>query len=210
MRKAALLTILICALAAVSCRQRSKEVAYYEHMIDSIRKAEQVKELQQRAGIYSQGAESFFDTLTLCPLPVQSSGNNYRRIGTFSAVPKFINEWFGYPATTQLRALRLPQAGRYNVILMAEMVDSITPALFLYTLDGRHRPVDQLCIYDEIEEDRSDGYGKSYIDYFITSRYEVTLLYYYKKRESETPELEDIRHYQISTDGSFEETFLEL
>ena len=99
-------------------------------MVDSIRKAEQVKEIQQKAGIYNDPVEAWFDTLGIHTLPIKSAGAEIWEIGHFSPVPMDINENFGYSASAKLKALGLPSAYRRRVVMVAEMVDSITPLKF--------------------------------------------------------------------------------
>ena len=91
-------------------------------MVDSIRKAEQVKEIQQKAGIYNDPVEAWFDTLGIHTLPIKSAGAEIWEIGHFSPVPMDINENFGYSASAKLKALGLPSAYRRRVVMVAEMV----------------------------------------------------------------------------------------
>lgn len=209
MKKTIPFLMVLLVLTMLSCRQR-KDAGYYERMVDSIRKAEQVRQIQHKAGIQSDPVSAFLDTLTRRPLPIRPSGSNYMRLGGFVRVPPYVTEWLGYPPESQLRALRLPRSGKYDVLMLAEVQDTLSPVLWLCTLDARHCPVDELCIYEEVDEERLDDYGKTYVEYFVTSHYEVTLMYYYLKHGSETPRLDESRRYIISTDGRFEETIIEL
>ena len=122
-----------------------------------------------------------------------------------------INEYFGYPVSAHLKALALPKAYRRPVFMVAEMIDSITPRLYLYTMDSRHQPVDQLCIYEQKDEDREDDFGHTAMEYYVTSKYEITLIIYYQSHDRERkPELVNSRRYIINRDGMFEETIIEL
>ena len=52
MRQVAGFVLLLLALLTLSCGNKKHDVAYYEQMVDSIRRAEQVKAIQKQAGIY--------------------------------------------------------------------------------------------------------------------------------------------------------------
>ena len=56
---------------------------------------------------------------------------------------------------------------------------------------------------------RDTDYGLAYDEYFITSRYEITVLHYFKGHEAVKPQLEEARRYTISKDGMFEEQPIE-
>lgn len=203
----------VLALASMSCGGRRHDVAYYEAMVDSIRKAEQVKEVQQKAGIAVSGnpVEAWFDTLGIHTLPVKSAGRELWQIGHFTQVPMAINEYFGYPVSAKLRALALPSAWHRPVIMLAEMADSVNPKLYLYTMDKKHYPIDHLCLYEQQDEDRLEDFGHTYMEYYITSRYEITLMLYYQSHDEEKKaELMNTRRYIINRDGKFEETIIEL
>ena len=172
------------ALFMMSCGGKKHDAAYYMDMVDSIRKAEQVKEIQQKAGIYNDPVEAWFDTLGIHTLPIKSAGAEIWEIGHFSPVPMDINENFGYSASAKLKALGLPSAYRRRVVMVAEMVDSVTPRL---------------------------DYGETYMEYYITSKYEIMLLLYYQSHhQDQKPELLNSRRFVINKDGQFEETIIEL
>lgn len=199
-----------CAVVLLSCGGKKHDVAYYEQMVDSIRRAEQVKLLQHEAGIESDPVKAFVDTMQYRVLPIRPEGGNYRKLGQFSRVPKFLNEWFGFPEGSILDCVKLPSAHHHPVFLLAELEDSVTTTLYLATLDAKYRPIDLLCIYEELEEERMESVGKSYVDYFITSKYEITLMYYYVKKNSENPQLDEVVSYIINKDGRFEEAVIKL
>ena len=203
-----MLVLLVCFSA---CGERKRDAAYYMEMVDSIRKAETVKDIQQKAGIYDNPVDAWFDTLAIHTLPIKSAGSDLWQIGHFVSVPMTINEYFGYPVSAHLKALALPKAYRRPVFMVAEMVDSITPRLYLYTMDSRHQPIDQLCIYEQKDEDREDDFGQTAMEYYVTSKYEITLIIYYQSHDRERkPELVNSRRYVINRDGMFEETIIEL
>ena len=125
--------------------------------------------------------------------------------------PMNVNEHFGYNVSAKLKAMKLPSAYRKEVILLAEMVDSVTPRLQLYTMDKKHMPIDQLCIYEQNPEKRDNDSGIDYLEYFITTKYEITLMMYYQSRDNERkPELLNSRRFIINKEGMFEETIIEL
>ena len=210
MRRIAGFILLLLALLMLSCGNKKHDAAYYEQMVDSIRRVEQVKEIQKQAGIYDNPIEAWFDTLRLHTLPIQTAGADIERIGEFVAVPLPANENFGYPAKAHLKAMALPSIHRRQVILLCEMRDSITPTLYLYTMDKEHHPVDMLCIYHQESVSHDTDNGLTYNEYFITSHYEITVMRYFKGRETGKPQLEEARRYTISKDGMFDEQPIEL
>ena len=207
MKKATGLTLLLLALLTLSCGNKKHDLAYYEQMVDSIRRAEQVKEIQKQANIYENPIEAWFDTLRLHTLPIQTVGADIEILGNFVAVPVPANEYFGYPADAHLKAMALPSMYRKQVILLCEMQDSITPALYLYTMNKKHQPIDMLNIY---HQETKEDHGMTYNEYFITSHYEITVMRYFKGHEAVKPQIEEARRYTISKDGMFEEQPIEL
>ncbi len=202
--------LFLMVLLTLSCGNKKHDVAYYEQMVDSIRRAEQVRDIQKKSGIYNNPIEAWFDTLHLHTLPIQTAGGDIEKLGDFVSVPLSVNENFGYPSTAHLKAMALPSRYSSRVILLCEMQDSITPALYLYTMDKKHHPVDMLCIYHQEKVNRATDSGLTYQEYFITSQYEITIMRYFKGREALKPELEEARCYTISKDGMFEEQPIEL
>lgn len=201
--------MLLLALLTLSCGNKKHDAAYYEQMVDSIRRAEQVQQIQKQAGIYENPIEAWFDTLRLHTLPIQTAGADIERIGTFATVPLSVNENFGYSGDAHLKAMALPAIHHRQVILLCEMQDSITPALYLYTMDKQHHPIDMLNIYHQEEVNHDTDNGLTYNEYFITSHYEITVMRYFKGHEVEKPQLEEARRYTISKDGMFEELPIE-
>ncbi len=212
MRKFVFFYVMICVMLVSSCRQKKHDIAYYEQMVDSIRKSEQVKEMRQKAGITDEDPlELFFQKLSLRTLPIQSEGAEWEKLGEFTKVPRTLNDCFGYLSEADLSAMALPKAGHYPVVMLLEMVDSITPVLYLYTMDRHHHAVDQMCIYEECSEKRVADFGKTKLEYFITSNYEVSLVKYYQSHDkSKEPEFENARRYIINKEGKFEEVIIEL
>ena len=96
---------IVCCLLFVSfltgCKKK-KDAAYYMEMVDSIRKAETVKDIQKKAGIYDNPVDAWFDTLAIHTLPIKSAGSDIGLIGHFVPVPMTINENFGYPVSAHL------------------------------------------------------------------------------------------------------------
>ena len=197
-------------LALLSCGQRKRDAVFYEQMVDSIRKAEQLQEMKRQAGVYDDPVEAFFDTLQLRPLPIQSERSNFARIGRFGRVPMSVASLLGYPVDTRLKALLLPRYHGLHALLLEEQVDSITSNLYLYSLDHSYQPIDHICLYEERPEDRADDYGKQLMDFYVTSEYEVTLLYFYESLRTHQTEAEQTRRYQLSPDGFFIEVVIQI
>lgn len=210
MKRLAGFVLFLSALLMLSCGNKKHDVAYYEQMVDSIRRAEQIQEIHKKAGIYDNPIEAWFDTLHHHTLPIQTAGGDIEKIGSFASVPLAVNEIFGYSSDAHLKAIALPSMHHRQVILLCEMKDSITPALYLYTMDKRHQPVDMLCIYHQEKVSRENDSGLTYHEYFITSQYEITVMRYFKGREAAKPDLEEARRYTISKEGMFEEQPIEF
>lgn len=209
MSKTAVWMLFLLALLTLSCGNKKHDVAYYEQMVDSIRRAEQVKLIQKKAGIYENPVEAWFDTLHLHSLPIQTAGADVDGIGHFDAVPAAVNGLFGFADHAHLKAMALPSIYRRQVVLLCEMKDSITPALYLFTMDRKHQAVDQLCIYRQEEGSREGEKGLAYDEYFITSHYEITVMHYFKDNHTDKPALMYARRYNINKEGMFEEQIIE-
>lgn len=210
--KRSMLWILVIPLALTlfSCGQRKRDAVFYEQMVDSIRKAEQLQEMKRQAGVYDDPVEAFFDTLQLRPLPIQSERSNFARIGRFGRVPMSVASLLGYPVDTRLKALLLPRYHGLHALLLEEQVDSITSNLYLYSLDRSYQPIDHLCLYEENDEDRAEDFGRQFMEYYITSGYEVTILYFYESLRTHKTEAEQTRRYQLSPDGFFIEVVIQI
>lgn len=211
MRKTVVYAVLVAVVMMLSCNGRKHDVAYYEQMIDSIRKAEQVKEMEKQAGIYKDPVKAWFDTLHLRSLPIQTAGADVDRIASFTSVPMKVNENFGFPSSTHLKAVALPSRYRHPVILLCEMQDSITPSLYLYTMDSHWQPIDILSIYQQLSDNRDEDEGEVFNEYYITSQYEIMVMRYFQSHNRKhKPLLEEARLYTIGKDGHFEEVPIEL
>ena len=197
-------------LALVSCGQRKRDAVFYEQMVDSIRKAEQLEEMKRQAAVYDDPVEAFFDTLQLRSLPLNSERSDFDKIGCFGKVPSSVTSMLGFPVSTKLKALLLPKVHGLRAMLLSEQLDSITSMLYLYTLETDGTPIDHLCLYEEIEEDRANDFGKLTMDYYITSNYEVSLLYYYESLTTHKRKTEHSRRFHITQDGRFEEVIIEI
>jgi hypothetical protein len=198
------------ALALLSCGQRKRDAVFYEQMVDSIRKAEQLTEMKRQAGVYDDPVQNFFDTLQLRPLPIQSERRNFAKIGHFGKVPLSLVSMLGYPVDTRLKALLLPRRHGLHALLLEEQLDSINSNLYLYSLDRDYKPIDHLCLYEERDEDRAEDFGRQFMDYYVTSEYEVTILYIFESMRTHKMETEQTRRFQLTEDGNFEEVVVEL
>jgi hypothetical protein len=210
MKRSMLWILIPLVLTLLSCGQRKRDAVFYEQMVDSIRKAEQLEEMKRQAGVYDDPVEAFFDTLQLRPLPVQSERGDFAKIGRFGKVPPSVTSMLGFPVSARLKALMLPKVHGLHAMLLSEQLDSITSTLYLYTLDRDYQPIDHLCLYEERDEDRADDFGKLLMDYFVTSAYEVSLLYTYRSSTTNKTEVEQTRRFQLTADGRFEEVVIEI
>ena len=194
----------------IACGQRKRDAVYYEQMVDSIRRAEQVKEIQRQSGTYDDPVVAFFDTIQLRPLPLQSERSQFEKIGHFSRIPSIVASRLGYPAGTPVKALLLPKNHDHHVLLVTEQQDSLSIRLYLYTFDAGYHPIDHLCLYEESDEEHADDFGKVYMDYFITSGYDITLLRYYESYNRMKREHRQSRRYVLDEKGFFEEQIIEI
>lgn len=201
---------LVLWLLVTSCGGGKKDAAYYEQKIYSIRKAEQLKELRKTAGVFDEPIDVFFDTIQVRPLPIRSAGANIGKIGHFCELPPAVISTLGYPVETPLKLMKLPRANGFMVVMIAEQQDSVPPIVYLKTLDARYQTIDQLCIYEQKAEERGDDFGLVYNDYYITSDWEITLMYAFLRDGAEYPHVENTRRYVINADGYFEEVMIEL
>jgi hypothetical protein len=93
--------------------------------------------------------------------------------------------------------------------MLAEGPDSIAPIISLVVLDKTYQLVDELCIYEQKEEERGDDHGILESDYYITSDYEITVMTYFRKPEKERLYVEQTRRYIIDKEGHFEEVIVD-
>ena len=64
--------------------------------------------------------------------------------------------------------------------------------------------------YEERDEDRAEDFGRQFMDYYVTSEYEVTILYIFESMRTHKMETEQTRRFQLTEDGNFEEVVVEL
>ena len=212
MKKVVLIATVVLAVAAVaSCGGSRTKMADMEAKLDSIRKAESLQQMKRDAGIYDDPVEQFFDTLQLRTLPIRSAGDNLALLAHFTRVPHSVAAQLGYPVETPLRMAALPRAHGYFVGLLAEGSDSVPPVISLVVLDGQYQMLDELCIYEQKDEERGDDRGQVVNDYYITSDYEITVLTSFRKQgDRRLPHVEQSRRYVIARDGSFQETIIDI
>ena len=197
-------------LTGCSCRGQKRDAAYYEQMVDSIRRAEQLKTMRQQMGnAYDSPADAFFDTLRVHTLPLQSADGRTVGMDRFSPVPDFLNDYFGYPSTAKLHALALPPAHRRQVVLLAEGDDEQSRTLYVYVMDKHHRPIDIMCVEEQHSRDPKDDSADMKTEFYITSNYEITLSQSYHEKDGDRALVFQNRRFVINQDGHFEETIIE-
>ena len=197
----------------MACGGRKHDAAYYEQMVDRIRKAEQVAELQRKASMVpdSDPVDAWFDTLSVRTLPIRNAGDDIARLSDFKDVPAALNDCFGFTEKARLKAVAMPAKHAFGVVMLAEIKDSLNTVLYLYTMKSDHMALDHLCIYETKDERRDDDHGKTMLEYYITSNYETTLMLYYQSHDTDRkPELLNSRQYIINDEGRFEETIINL
>lgn len=207
------LAIVAVVVVMVSCGGRGRSAAYYEQMVDSIRKAEQVEAIQRKAGIApdKHPLRQWLDSLQWRTLPIRNAGDDLARLGDFEPVPSWVCEHLGYQASDDVRAVAMPSVHDYNVVMMALMKDSVNAVISLHTIDRDMQPVDWLSLYEKKEKRHRGSRGYTFMEYFVTSNYEVTVMHYFQPLRSERkPELLDMRRYAINSEGLFEELIIEL
>ena len=207
------LAIVAVVVAMVSCGGRGRSAAYYEQMVDSIRKAEQVEAIQRKAGIApdKHPLRQWLDSLQWRTLPIRNAGDDLARLGDFEPVPSWVCEHLGYQASDDVRAVAMPSTHHYDVVMMAQMKDSVNAVISLHTIDHDLQPVDWLCLYEKKVEKRGSDRGYTFMEYFVTSNYEVTVMHYFQSlRREQKPELLNMRRYAINSEGLFEELIIEL
>lgn len=207
------LAIVVMAVVIVSCGGRGRSAAYYEQMVDSIRKAEQVEAILRKAGIApdKHPLRQWLDSLQWRTLPIRNAGDDLARLGDFEPVPSWVCEHLGYQASDDVRAVAMPSTHHYDVVMMAQMKDSVNAVISLHTIDHDLQPVDWLCLYEKKVEKRGSDRGYTFMEYFVTSNYEVTVMHYFQSlRREQKPELLNMRRYAINSEGLFEELIIEL
>ena len=201
--------IVFVAVCCWACGGKKRDAAYYEQLIDSLRRSEQVKALQKQAGLYDSPVAVFFDTLKIHTLPLESQGSRCVGIENYSTVPMAVNEYFGYAPSAHLHALALPPAHHRQVVLLAEEMGEASFARYLYVMNRRHHPIDILCIEDPKSSNEEDTSTEVASDFFITSDYEITLVQFVVYKETGRRELFQSRRFMINAAGHFEESVIE-
>lgn len=209
MQRSMLFLAVAIAMVMAACGGKKHDAAYYEQMVDSIRKAEQVKELQRQAGTAADAdpLKQWFDSLQLRTLPIRNAGDDLAGLGDFERVPPLVCEHFGYDGADDIRAVVMPKKYVFNVVMMAEVKDSVNTVLDLYSLDKQLVPLDKLRIYEKKEERQpDDDNGYTYMEYYVTNNYEITLMLYFQTLlREEKAKLLNVRRYTINREGRFEE-----
>ncbi len=204
--KTAVYICLSLAIAIVaSCGRKKHDAQYYELMVDSIRKAEQVKELQRQAGMNDNSGSNdlLLDTLQMRSLPMQSTGDIDRLTRTLVKMPSYANLMFGFEHSDTLSAVALPSHNHHKVFLVSLSNGDAKPSIFLFTMNKGNKPNDMLCVYEYREMERKNDSGHSFSEFFITNSYEITLLEYFTPNGSSGTELFQTRKYYISEEGKF-------
>ena len=199
-----LIAILLCAF---SCGNR-KSATDYEGMIDSIRKAEVEKELFKPAA--GDPVVAFFDSLAMKSVPMKYSPEFVEYLPQMMKVPVVYNSRFDYESNVDLYAVKLPSYQNYHLMLLGEKLDSTNVSLYLCTMNRDYVLVDRLCIYEQKIEEKNGKLGLMRQEYYITSKYEVTLVSYFRGEDDDTESEEAACRYVINKEGNFEEVIIEL
>lgn len=213
MRRIVFFLVMVASILVVGCGGKKHDAAYYQTKIDSIHKADRlqkVRQFKESSGVYDDPIEQFFDTLQYRPLPIRSAGANIGRLGHFTDIPKSLASRLGYPVETPLKVLALPRNHGHRVLMLAEGPDSIAPRVSLVTLDNAVEPIDQLPIYQQKAEERGDNLVLAFNEYYITSDYEVTLVFAFIRQDTTHPVFESTRRYVLNADGYFDEVIVDL
>ena len=208
MRKLTFIALLTAVLLlSFSCGNR-KNAADYASMIDSIRKAEIELELLKPETI--DPVVLFFDSLSIKSVPMRYSADFVSYLPRMGKVPSMMNARFGYENNIELYAAKLPSYQMFNLMLVAEKLDSTSTSLYLCTMNQEYVLIDRLCIYEQKVEKKNNLLGLSRLEYFITSQYDITLVKYFRSEDDETEHEEAAYRYVINKEGNFEEAIIEL
>jgi hypothetical protein len=208
MRKFTLIISLIAViLVSYSCGNR-KNAADYDGMIDSIRRAEVAKELLKPTS--DDPVVAFFDTLAIKSVPMKYSVEFVEYLPQLTKVPTTFNSRFDYESNIALYAVKLPSYKDYHMVLLAEKVDSATTTLYLCTMNQEYVLVDRLCLYEQKIEERDGRLGLMRQEYYVTSKYEVTLVSYFRAEDDEKESEAAACRYVVNKEGNFEEVIIEL
>ena len=202
-----IIVLAVMVLTAYSCGNR-KNAADYDQMIDSIRKAEVARELLQPSA--GDPVIAFFDSLAMKSVPMKYSAEFVEYLPQMEKIPAAFNSRFDYESNVELHAVKLPSYQNYHMMLLAEKLDSTSVTLYLCTMNRDYVLVDRLCIYEQKIEDRNGQLGLMRQEYYITSKYEVTLVSYFRGEDDEKESEEAACRYVINKEGNFEEVIIEL
>jgi len=125
-------------------------------------------------------------------------------------VPSVYNTRFDYESNVELYAVRLPSYQNYHMILLGEKLDSTNVSLYLCTMNREYVLVDRLCVYEQKIEERDGKLGLMRQEYYITSKYEVTLVSYFRGEDDDKESELAACRYIINKEGNFEEVIIEL
>lgn len=207
MKKITYIAVLMAMVMAYSCGNR-KNAADYDQMIDSIRKAEVAAELLKPND--GDPVIAFFDTLEMKSVPMKYDLSFVEYLPQMKKVPSAFNPRFDYESNVELLAVKLPSYKNYHMLLLAEKLDSTTTTLYLCTMNPEYMLTDRLCIYEQKIENRDGRLGVMRQEYYVTSKYEVTLVSYFRGENDEEESETAACRYVINKEGVFEETIVEL
>jgi len=202
-----IVAVLAVLLLMFSCGNR-KNAADYEGMIDSIRKAEVGKQLLKP--IASDPVVAFFDTLSMRSVPMKYSPEFVEYLPQMKKIPPVYNTRFDYESNVELYAVKLPSYQDYHMMLLGEKLDSTNVSLYLCTMNREYVLVDRLCVYEQKIEERDGKLGLMRQEYYITSKYEVTLVSYFRREDDDKESELAACRYIINKEGNFEEVIIEL
>ena len=202
-----IVVVLAALLLTFSCGNR-KSPEDYAGMIDSIRKAEVEKELLKP--VAGDPVVAFFDSLAMKSVPMKYSPEFVEYLPQMMKVPEVYNSRFDYESNVELYAVKLPSYQNYHMMLVGEKLDSTNVSLYLCTMNRDYVLVDRLCIYEQKIEDKDGKLGVMRQEYYITSKYEVTLVSYFRGEDDETESEEVAYRYIVNKEGNFEEVIIEL
>lgn len=202
-----IVAVLAVLLLMFSCGNR-KNAADYEGMIDSIRKAEVGKQLLKP--IASDPVVAFFDTLSMRSVPMKYSPEFVEYLPQMKKIPSVYNTRFDYESNVELYAVKLPSYQDYHMMLLGEKLDSTNVSLYLCTMNREYVLVDRLCVYEQKIEERDGKLGLMRQEYYITSKYEVTLFSYFRGEDDDKESELAACRYIINKEGNFEEVIIEL
>lgn len=193
------------------CGNRNK-MADYERQIDSIRKAENMKTLLPDAGGHDP-VEAFFDSLSMIALPLRYSDEFVTYLPQMKHVPQVFNSRLGSEGNLDLQAASLPPTPHFRIALVAERIDSVAlPTIYLCVFSQDYVLQDRLPIYEYNVGDLNGVVGNMKLEYSITSRYEVTLMRFFRSDERMEAGYVwmETRRFHISHEGNFEEETVDL